>query len=387
MAIEPRVLAIDGGEPAFGSGPPGWPPVEEDIRAALEKAYRTGDWGRYHGHNHAALTAAISTWLGIEHVQLCCSGTIAVELALRGVGIPAGGEVVLAAYDFPGNFRAIEAAGGRPVLVDIDPHTWCLDADSFAEAVSTGSANVRAVIVSHLHGGLVDMDAVATIARDRGIAIVEDACQCPGASVHGELAGTLGDVGVFSFGGSKLLTAGRGGAIVTRDPAIAQRARIHAERGNAAFPLSELQAAVLLPQLSRLPHYHEVRRRNARRLLKALAASHALSPVRDYPTDRPAYYKIALSVARTTNAASWREEFLRAAHAEGLDLGPGFRGFATRPTRRCRKVGDLRYSRRAAEATLLLHHPVLLDSEATIDLVASTLDEIAHRLTDSANDD
>src|SRR5262249_4920495 len=149
-------------------------------------------------------------------------------------------------YDFPGNFRAIEAIGARPVLVDLAAGAWTLDVEQVLAAISS---QTKAIIVSHLHGSLADMRRLREIADERGLAVVEDACQVPGARVEGKAAGSWGDCGVFSFGGSKLLTAGRGGAVVTNRDEVVQRIKIYCERGNDAFPMSELQAAVLEPQI------------------------------------------------------------------------------------------------------------------------------------------
>ncbi len=96
------------------------------------------------------------------------------------------------------------------------------------------------------------MSRVVNIAHEHGLAVIEDACQMPGALIEGRKAGTWGDIGVISFGGSKLLSAGRGGALLTSSPEIKQRVQIYCQRGNHAYPLSELQATVLLPQLERL---------------------------------------------------------------------------------------------------------------------------------------
>src|SRR5690606_8468971 len=138
-------------------------------------------------------------------------------LALRGLKIGPGDEVLLAGYDFAGNFRAIEAVGARPALIDINPATWCLDVDLLESAIGP---ETRAVIASHLHGGLVPMRRLMQLASARGIAVVEDACQAPGAIIDGRRAGTWGDAGVLSFGGSKLLTAGRGGAVLTQSAEV-----------------------------------------------------------------------------------------------------------------------------------------------------------------------
>lgn len=361
-------------EPAFPEGPPSWPVADDDVRAALEAAYADGSWGRYRGPNFGRLAAALAEYHAVEHVTLCCSGTIAVELALRGLKIGPGDEVLLAGYDFPGNFRAIEAVGARPALVDIDPATWCFDVERLEAATAR---ETRAVVVSHLHGGLVPMRRLMEIAAQRGIAVVEDACQAPGALIDGRRAGTWGDAGVLSFGGSKLLTAGRGGAVLTHSAEVHQRIKVFAERGNDAFALSELQAAVLLPQLAKLDARNAVRRERARRLLGQLADIDALVPVRvTEPPNEPAFYKVAWRVAdvgedERTHAV--RERFIAAAQRDGVAIDAGFRGFAGRGSRRCRAATTLEHSRLAAAATVVLHHPVLLGDATAMQGVARAL--------------
>src|SRR5207244_5610224 len=112
-----------------------------------------------------------------------------------------------------------------------------------------------------------------------GLAILEDACQVPGATVAGKPAGSWGDCGVISFGGSKLLTAGRGGAIVTNREDVLQRIKVYCERGNDAFPLSELQAAVLVPQIPQLAAANEQRRRSVELLLAQCGSLPGLVPL------------------------------------------------------------------------------------------------------------
>src|SRR2546421_3080311 len=147
-------LAIDGGVPIIPEGPPPWPRPNEAVRQALEEAYADGSWGCYHGPHCQRLRELLAELCGVGHAWLCSSGTIGVELALRGLKIGPGDEVILAAYDFPGNFRSIEAVGARPVLVDLAPGSWTLDVDQVAAAVSR---ETKAIIASHLHGSLADM--------------------------------------------------------------------------------------------------------------------------------------------------------------------------------------------------------------------------------------
>ena len=155
-------LAIDGGPAAVPAGPPDWPEEDERVREQLLAAWKDGSWGHYHAHFSEQLVCRLRELHGVEHVLPCSSGTVAVELALRGLKVKPGDEVVLAAYDFPGNFRAVEAVGATPVLVDIDPRSWGLAPEQLAAARSPAT---RAVIVSHLHGGLADMRQLTQLAR------------------------------------------------------------------------------------------------------------------------------------------------------------------------------------------------------------------------------
>jgi perosamine synthetase len=375
-------VAIEGGPPVFPEGAPSWPMPDDDVRDMLMSTCAGALWGKYAGPFTTALCTALRELHDIEYVLPCCSGTFAVELALRAVGVRADDEVILAGYDFPGNFRAIEAVGAMPVLADIDPRTWCLDVHQFGRQ-ETGSGQplvgtrTRALIVSHLHGGLAEMQQLGDVARSHGVAIVEDACQAHGAYWHGRAAGAWGDVGVLSFGGSKLLSAGRGGAILTNDPHVYQRAKIHVQRGNDAFPLSELQAAVLLPQISKLRQRNASRRTSVQLLRDACGDMASLELVHvDEVRGSPSYYKVAFRYAGPAVRQVSRDQILAALTAEGLDMGPGFRGFARRGPRRCRKVGPLTHSAAAAEETFLLHHPVLLESPAVIGRVALALHKV-----------
>lgn len=338
-----------------------WPLPDPDVRQALEKAYHDGSWGSYFGENSQSLTVALSLMFSMEHVALCSSGTIAVELALRGCGVEAGDEVILAGYDFPGNFRAIEAIGARPVLVDIHPETWSLDHRQLDEAASL---QVKAILVSHLHGGLADIAALQAIARKRGWALIEDVCQQPGATIAGKLAGKWGDAAVLSFGGSKLLTAGRGGGVLTNDAAIRQRIVRHQERGNNAFPLSELQAAVLLPQLVKLPVRNQIRSERIAQIREVTATvDEVLRPITIQQESSPGFYKHAWSLLPAEEVPELRSSLLENAREAGLPMGEGFRGFVKRSQRRCRKPVPLEWSQRYANSTLLLHHPILLAKE------------------------
>src|SRR5262249_30367040 len=196
-----------------------------------------------------------------------------VDVALPAGQVEPGDEVVLAAYDYSGNFLSVHAVGARPVLADVAPHNWNLVPEAVAAALGPAT---RAVIASHLHGGLVPMRELMALAAAHGVRVIEDAAQAPGATVQGRPAGSLGDVGILSLGGSKLLTAGRGGALLTGHADVYQRLRLRQNRGNLVWPLAELQAAVLLPQLAKLDERNALRTHNVRLLSERLGEVHGL---------------------------------------------------------------------------------------------------------------
>jgi dTDP-4-amino-4,6-dideoxygalactose transaminase len=225
------------------------------------------------------------------------------------------------------------------------------------------------------------MPRVVEFARAHRLAVIEDACQAPAARVAGRIAGSWGDVSTLSFGGSKLLTAGRGGAILTASAEIHQRAKVFCHRGNHAFPLSELQAAALLPQLARLDVRNELRRANAARLLEATRELVPLTALgNSLPDSAASLYKLSWFYRGDALPDCPLDTFLAALAAEGVPCDAGFRGFAGRSDRRCRKVGPLAHSCRAAEATVLLHHPVLLAPAETIDALAAAMAKVVRGL-------
>ncbi|MCA9248572.1 MAG: aminotransferase class V-fold PLP-dependent enzyme [Planctomycetales bacterium] len=343
----------------------------------MQAALDDGSWAQYRGRHDEHLVRSLAALHENREFRLCATGTVAVELALRGLLVGSGDEVVVAAYDFAGNFRAITTVGATPVLIDIEPSSYSLDASLLAEVVSE---KTRAIVVSHLHGGLADMPAIRGFADEHGIAVVEDACQAPGAMVAGRRAGCWGDVGVLSFGGSKLLSAGRGGAIHSAHAEVMQRIRIYSEQGNDAYAMSELQAAVLLPQVEQLDERNRRRAKAAQRLATLFKKEDWMSTLDGRARGEPAYYKFVLRPTAKLSSVD-RETLIAALRAEGIEVGPGFRGFLNRSSRRCRKPTELPRAELAAQETILLHHPILLEDEPTIALLAETLDEVCAALS------
>ncbi len=366
--------AILGGTPLRPDGPPAWPGDWPEVTDALNACLSDASWGKYHGPNCEALIEELNAFHNVAETILCASGTVAIELALRGVRVEPGDEVILAAYDFKANFQNVLAIGATPVLVDIDPASWQMDVSQIEAAVSD---RTKAIIVSHLHGGWVPMQPVMELADRHGVSVVEDACQATGAILNGHRAGTAGHVGVLSFGGSKLLTSGRGGAVITDQPEIAQRIRLFTQRGNEAYPLSELQAAVLRPQLERLDERNSGRWEMVKRLSQDLKhfqfpqGRSVLRPLVDAcstgEADCPAFFKVGLQYDLAKSTGLSREFFSNAMRAEGIAVDPGFRSLhRIHSKRRFRAVGNLPNADVCDEHVLVLHHPVLLEDKESV---------------------
>ncbi len=359
---------------------PEWPSPDPDVRDVLLAMAHDGSWGRYHGSHCQALVKALQEFHSVPHCHLTCSGTAAVELALRACGLGQGDEVVLSAYDFKANFVDVLAVGAIPVLIDVLPDTPVMDASKVESALSPAT---KAILVSHLHGFHAPMKALTAMAQSRGLTVIEDACQNPGALVDGRIAGTWGDAGVLSFGGSKLLSAGRGGAILASRSDIAQRLQLLTQRGNDAYPLSEMQAAVLLPQLKKLSSQNEQRASGVEHLLSQFSPADRIAPIGGLQNsasasiDRPAYYKLPFLV-RSAITTDRKNTLVEAFHGASILLSHGFAALHRIHARsRFKAAGSLANAEDFASRVLTLHHPVLRQSSETLTRLAEHLRQIA----------
>jgi dTDP-4-amino-4,6-dideoxygalactose transaminase len=361
--------ALLGGPPVFADGPPDWPLPDADVCAIIESALSDGTWGKYNGPFVPDLEESLASFHSVQHVLTCSSGTLAVEVALRALKVGPGDDLILPAYDYEANFLNVHAVGARPVLVDVLRENACLDPARLEAALAPAT---KAILVSHLHGGLVPMARVRALADHHGIPVIEDAAQATGATIEGKKAGSWGDVGILSFGGSKLLSAGRGGALLIHRPDVWQRAKLWLMRGVQPWAaLSELQAAVLLPQLARLSERTAHRRRQVERLIKLLEDIPGLRPfANDLPECEPAYYKLGFYFEETSFGIG-REMFVKALRAEGVAFDEGFRAVhVARGANRYRSVDTLTEAEKAHHTVVMLHHPVMSLGNEAIENVA-----------------
>lgn len=364
--------ALHGGPAVRPQGPPTWPFPDPAIAEAVQQALADGSWGQYHGPHVARLEQQLSTEHDVPAAFTCASGTFAVEAALRAAGVGPGTEVLLGAYDYEPSFLAIHALGAMPVLVDTDVDRPCLNPHLLEAA---RSPLTKAVLVTHLHGALANVAAVRAWATAAGVTMVEDAAQAVGARCQGIPAGATGDLGILSFGGSKLLSAGRGGAILLRDEALAPRVKLALHRGiQQLAPLAELQACVLHPQLTQLAERTLHRQRNVELLRSLLHDVPGLSMFNTEPTS--AYFKLGFHYDEAIFGLP-RATFVALLRAEGIAFDEGFRALHVgRAAKRFHAPGPLPNATRAGARTLVLHHPVLSLSAFEIEQVACAVRKI-----------
>ena len=222
----------------------------------------TNAWYGNHSVYHDRFERAFAQYLGVKHAVSLPSCTSGLHLALAALGIGPGDEVIVPDVTWIATAAPIQYVGATPVFADIDRDSWCLSAASFESLITE---RTKAVIVVDLYGNLPDMAAIRRIASARGIHVIEDAAEAHGSEQHGRKAGSFGDVGVFSFHGSKTLTTGEGGLLATDNTALFERVLFLRDHGRLPgdryffnqevafkYKMSSMQAALGLAQLERI---------------------------------------------------------------------------------------------------------------------------------------
>jgi len=378
---------------------PDWPPglnsaTHAAVTAELTALVTSGDWGHYRPEVLRRLNDSIAAFLNVRHVRTVCSGSAAIELALRAAGVdgqkstspPRGGppEVICPVLDYPGNARAVRLLGGLPVMVDSAAGRWTIDPDAVLQAATPLTV---AVIATHLYGDIAPVDSLRDICDAHGWTLVEDVCQMPGGRLGDRPLGIFGHVAAWSFGGSKPLTAGCGGAITTDDDRIAQRLTSHADRPSDAFPLSPLQAAVLIPQWDSLAVWATEQDRRLGRLvdrLEGVTPDWAL-PNRDTPAHAmPTHYKVPIRVRAETvlRRPGVVQHLIRVANEKGVPAGEPFRIPGRLAASRGRVV-SAKNATDIASRSWLVDHRVLAGDDAGVDSLAEVLCQIYRDTIDS----
>lgn len=346
-------------KPHWHPGCPEWPPNWPEIDTAVKRVFQSGDWGRYHAEICGQFRASLLEKFGVLDLRLCCSGTAALEIALRAAQIGPGDRVVLAAYDYPGNFRTVELLGARPVLLDVSSESIAIDPEQLdALAREPDSEPIRAVIASHLYGTTANITRLKQICDDRQWILIEDACQAPGTKIGNQQAGSFGHFATLSFGGSKPLTAGGGGAVLVSCKKLAARLGGLCDRPGEVYPLSPVQAAVLEPQLNRLDEMNRLRGATVEFLRNQPGSQLSSWCWLSEPQEnvRPAFYKVAW----LAESIGHRDRIIQAARREQIPIGAGFRSTSRCSPRRCDKPVPTPRSDLMSDRLFVLDHRALM---------------------------
>ncbi len=247
-------------------------------------------------------------YVGARHGVAMSSGTAALHTALLVSGVKQGDEVIVPSFTFHSTAEVVLLAGAEPIFADIDPDTYTITAET-VEAVMT--RNTKAIMPVHLYGLPADLDPIKKLARDRGVALIEDAAQAHGAEYNGAKIGSIGDLTCFSFYAGKNMTTGEGGMVTTNDDDYSEKLRMirtHGEQrpywptavGNN-YRMTEILAAIGLVQLRKLPSFLERRTKNAQFLGEKIGMLGKVAPPKEPEKRKHAWYLYTLRL-RGANA-------------------------------------------------------------------------------------
>jgi perosamine synthetase len=330
-------IALKGGKPVRTTPWPNWPVFTDKDKADLAALLDDGRMTSITGPKVREFEEKYAAAFGARHALATCNGVTAIHLALAALEIGPGDEVIVPAHTFIGTSIPVLMANAIPVFVDISPDSFNIDPSKIEAAITP---RTRAIVPVHLNGLPAEMAEITAIARRRGLAVVEDACQAHGAFYKGTRVGTLGDVSCFSFFEDKVLTTGEGGMIVTNDERLYDLARsirsygeeFVADIGDRKYEhlrlgfnyrMGALPAVLGINQLDRLDAMVAKRNTNARYLRERLAKVPGITPPKDFPDRLSAFYKfvcrIDTAVIRTDVLT-----FIEAIKAEGVPATPRY---------------------------------------------------------------
>ncbi|MFB8368093.1 DegT/DnrJ/EryC1/StrS family aminotransferase [Pseudarthrobacter sp. NPDC055928] len=280
----------------------------------------------------------LTTIASSAHAAVVSNGTAALHLALLGLDIGPGDEVIIPSTTYVATLNAVLYVGALPVIVDVDPITWCIDSEAVREALTT---NTRAVIAVDLYGHPADYVLLKELCGQAGVLLIADAAESIGGSLHGMPVGVLADVSTFSFFGNKVVTSGEGGAIVTEDAELDRRVRKLRNQGNHEnrryfhdvlgynYRMTNLAAAILCAQLERIPDLLSARQRVVDHYDRLFEGSPALTPQGRAPgaSASPWMYSVQVEGA----AAAQRDEIMLKLRTEGIETRPVFNTVQSMP--------------------------------------------------------
>ena len=339
-----HTLALEGGTPVRTGPMSPWPYFDDELIEASSKVLRSNKVNYWTGEEGRQFEREYADAIGSKYAIALTNGTVALELALYGLGIGPGDEVIVPSRTFIASASCAVMRGAKPVVADVDRDSQTLTAETI-RAVMT--SRTKAIVAVHLAGWPCDMDPIMDLARARDIKVIEDCAQSHHALYRGRHVGTIGDVGAISFCQDKIMTTGGEGGMMTTDDrelwdkcwslkdhgksqeAIQQPHQshlfrwLHADFGTN-WRLTEMQSAMGRIMLTRLPEWIAARRKNAAFLTSSLSSVSALRIPIAPPHCSHSYYKYYAFVRPENLKEGWsRDRIVQNLQAEGIPCGPG----------------------------------------------------------------
>lgn len=288
---------------------------------------------------HERFEKAFAEYIGSRFAVALPSCTSAIHLSLLALGIGAGDEVIVPDITWIASSAPISYVGATPIFADVDPDSWCLSAASLAQCITP---QTKAVISVDLYGNMPNMDALGTVARQHGVAVIEDAAEAIGSEFEGRKAGSFGDTGVFSFHGSKTLTTGEGGMLVTDRKDVYERVLILRDHGRAPgdkvfwnaeiaykYKMSSMQAALGLAQLERVKELIARKRQIFGWYQEQLQGMDGIVLNQEAPGTKNTYWMVTALINQRYQAS--KEQIIDSLAEQGIDCRPFFYPLSSLP--------------------------------------------------------
>jgi L-glutamine:2-deoxy-scyllo-inosose/3-amino-2,3-dideoxy-scyllo-inosose aminotransferase len=416
-----EALAIAGGKPVRDTkvNPwPKWPVWDQNEEKALIETLNSGVWS-YNGPKETEFNRMFAEFTGVKYAVSAANGTVTLQMALEACGIGIGDEVIIPGLTWQATAATILDVNATPVLVDVCDDTWCIDPIEIERAITP---RTRAIIPVHLYGSFCDMDEILRIARKHNLYVIEDCAHKHGGEWNGMKAGSIGDIGSFSFQLSKHLTAGEGGVVTTNNLQLAERldalrncgrrpigmdadidkgAGQYSDQGNfiqsGNYRITEFQAAILIEGLKRMPEQNRVRDENGIYMNSLLSKMSGVTPMRrDKRETREAYFNFAFRYNKNEFKNLPVKKFRAALTAEiGIEVAPSYIPLnkcslyvpLTKPARH--KLNDQYWNdidpsrfelpvcdRIHFEESVCIHHKILMGSKSDMELIAYAIKKV-----------
>lgn len=316
-----------------------WPYFDDTDIAAVEEVLRSGRINYWTGEQGRTFEREFAAYAGCRHAVALANGTVALELALRVLGVGPGDEVITTSRTFIASASCAVMVGARPVIADVDRDSQNLTAETIRAKITP---QTRAIIAVHLAGWPCDMDAILQLAREHGLKVIEDCAQAHGARYKDKPVGSMGDVGVFSFCQDKIITTGgEGGMITLNDEALWKAAWAYKDHGKSYdavyhrehapgfrwlhesfgtnWRMTEMQSVLGRNGLRHLDAWVKTRRMHADTLRKALVGVSAVRVPQPSPEIFHSYYKFYAFVVPSALKSGWsRDRIVEEINARGV---------------------------------------------------------------------